>query len=307
MYKWRKKIAGIAPSHTLMDGGLFYVPIGKSDEFFEDYVSCIQNSKLFVTELKTPRFRFFMDIDYIGETGLSDDQILDVARDIHKHIPGRCIVAITQPKKCKNAIKSGIHMHWPDLIVDSREAQNMIKNLKNPFIDPSVYKGSGLRMLWSYKKGACGDEEPYVPFMELPDTRLDPTPSVKLLELCSIRVGPDPMPRVQTVVSSTIEEFIQKCMMNEIRFRGVHVSPDFQVSVKKVSKKKNTMVIQTSSKLCLYKKSEHQSNHVYFVVDLDRYIMHQRCHDEGCTGFKGMCHSVPKHIINELKELSIDK
>lgn len=304
MYKWKKKISGIAPSHTLMDGGLFFVPIGKSDEFFRDYINC--TSKLFVTELKTPRFKFFIDIDHIDEGGLSEDEILSIAHRVHEKIPGRCIVAIAPPKKYKNAIKSGIHMHWPDLIVDAKEAQDLIKPLNVPFIDPSVYKGSGIRMLWSHKKGACGDEDPYVPFMELPGTYLSKEPSIEMLRLCSIRCGPD-QPVQTHVTSSAVEAFIQTCMVNELKFRGVQVSNDFHVTVKRVSKKKKTIVVQTSSKLCFHKRSEHQSNHVYFVIDLDRFIMHQRCHDEGCTGFKGMSHTVPKTIINELKELTIDK
>ena len=306
MYKWKKKITGIAPSHTLMDGGLFFVPIGKSDEFFEDYIQCIQTTRLFVTELKTPQFKFFIDIDHVGEAPLSEDEILQIATRAHEHIPGRCIVAIAKPKKYKNAIKSGIHMHWPDLIVDPKQAQELIKPLNIPYIDPSVYKGSGIRMLWSHKKGAYGDEDPYVPFMQLPDIRLSPEPSTEMLRLCSIRFGAD-QPVKTHVTSSTVEEFIQKCMMNEMRFRGVQVAPDFHVSVKKISKKKNTIVVQTSSKFCLNKRSAHQSNHVYFVVDIDKFIMHQRCHDEQCTSFKGMSHTVPKTIVNELKECSTDK
>jgi hypothetical protein len=289
MYKWRKS-NGIAQSHTLMDGGLFFVPIGKSDEFFNEYIEHVKHSKLFATELKTPKFKFFA-----------------LARSIHDAVSGRCIVAHSAPKKYKNAIKSGIHMHWPDLIVDVSMAQALASKIGNPIVDMSVYKGSGIRMLWSHKKGPQGDEDPYVPLMELPSgRRLSPEPNVDILRLCSIRTGPD-LPRDhKRLSSSTIEDFLATCMKNEMRFKGLCPPPDYSIHVRKVSCVKKTIMIQTTSKFCMHKRAEHNSNHVYFVIDIQRGLIHQRCHDEGCQSYKGMNHTVPISILNTLKETSIE-
>jgi hypothetical protein len=65
-------------------------------------------------------------------------------------------------------LKSGVHLHWPNVIVDRTRALNLrskiIESLGpgpwDKVIDASVYGGSGLRMLWSHKKPS-GD--PYVP------------------------------------------------------------------------------------------------------------------------------------------------
>jgi hypothetical protein len=306
MYKWRKS-NGIAQSHTLMDGGLFFVPIGKSDEFFTDYVECLKHSKLFATELKTTKFKFFVDIDYIAETPLSVDEILTLAQSVHDSVPGRCIVAHSAPKKYKNAIKSGIHMHWPDLIVDVPAAQALAEKIGNPIVDMSVYKGSGIRMLWSHKKGANGDEDPYVPLIELPSgQRLPPEPTIEMLRLCSIRTGPD-LPRDQKrCTSSAVEDFLTTCMKNEMRFRGLCPPSDYSIQVRKVSCVKKTIMIQTTSKFCMHKRAEHSSNHVYFVADVQRALIHQRCHDEGCGKYKGMNHTLPIALLNILKETSIE-
>ena len=161
-------------------------------------------------------------------------------------------------------------------------------------------------MLWSHKKAINGDEDPYIPLIELPDTLLDPTPSIDMLRLCSIRTGDDVPLTKKRSVSSELETFVQKCMCDEMRFRGLPVPNDYHVDIKRISRVKKTIVIQTSSKMCIHKRAEHNSNHVYFVVDATRFIMHQRCHDEGCSSFKGMNHTIPKTLINELKEYSVD-
>ena len=83
MKRWcRKRSCGV--SHTLMDGGTLYVPSSESGEFMKAYANQVSssNTKLYVIELKTPIFKFFMDIDYVADSRLSPDDIIKIVKNI---------------------------------------------------------------------------------------------------------------------------------------------------------------------------------------------------------------------------------
>jgi hypothetical protein len=121
---------------------------------------------LYVVEQKTDRFKFFVDLDYKASEKLKDEDLLQFVQVIHDalelDISKKCLIARAQPRPVKEGIKSGVHIHWPDLIVTRTQAMNfrskIITSLTELFpfewdkvIDASVYGGSGLRMLWSHK------------------------------------------------------------------------------------------------------------------------------------------------------------
>lgn len=41
----------------------------------------------------------------------------------------------------------------------------------------------------------------------------------------------------------------------------------------------------------------HKSNNVYWIVDLDKKEIYQKCHDEDCSGFSSTPKSLPEQII----------
>ena len=202
MEKWKVPRGG--GTHLLMDGGILMVPPEETREFHQAYVQTINfGSKLFVVEQKTDHFKFFVDLDYKAPEKLSDEDLLQFCSIIHESLGGdkvsECLIARARPRPVAgDLIKSGVHIHWPRLIVTRTQALNFRSKLiealgDGPWdtvIDASVYGGSGLRMLWSHKK-PTGD--PYIPWRQLNSTReFSKTPSVEILELFSVRTNEVP-------------------------------------------------------------------------------------------------------------------
>lgn len=305
MNKWSGGKGGHL-SHTLMNGGSLCVPICDNDEFFETYVKTAKSGKVYAVELKTPTFKFFMDIDYVSETKLSSYEIVSMAHEIHKLIPGRCFVAVAKPKPKDNLVKSGIHLHWPDLIVTKSQAIELMNKIDNKFIDDSVYKGSGLRMLWSHKKTKTGDEDPYLPFYDVENKTFyeKQAPSVELLKLFSIRCDTEEAPEEEKkayATSTDLEVYLYTCMIQEMKFLNIKDQLD-TFRVLKMYPFKSLIYVQTCSRFCLNKRTTHKSNHVYFVVDPIGGTVHQRCFDEGCKKYNGTLHKLSPRIVENIRK-----
>ena len=51
---------------------------------------------------------------------------------------------------------------------------------------------------------------------------------------------------------------------------------------------KAMMIYEISNyRYCENKKREHKSNNIYYVVDLTRMCLYQKCHDPECIGYRG--------------------
>ena len=163
-------------SHVLMDGGVLSVPFDKLDEFYTKYVECVRaGEKVFVVEQKTPTYNFFVDIDYKNTEPLSIEEIQDICKvicdKVKRHGGKECLISVSEPKKAGNLVKTGIHLNWPNFVVNQASAIALREHILvalyaakksidwNEIIDSSVYgdiqrrsKGSGFRMPWSHKK-----------------------------------------------------------------------------------------------------------------------------------------------------------
>jgi hypothetical protein len=298
-----------------MNGGTLCVPSTETNEFMNVYVNevSLPNNKLYVVELKTPIFKFFMDIDYVAHSKLSPDDIIKIVKDIHQVIPGKCIVATAPPKPKDDLIKTGIHIIWPELTVNKQKAIQLMNDVKNTLseniskhIDDSVYKGSGLRMIWSYKKGKYGDEDPYVPFYNAYTDKLisNTHPNVTALTMFSIRIGDSTITTCNTGYESTdIELFLYTCMNNELRYKGfIGTKPDTFIITRIIKDPSSDGIfyIQTQSRFCMHKMSVHKSNHVYFVIDTTRRVLFQKCFDDDCKKYRGLLHKVPNELLKDL-------
>jgi hypothetical protein len=301
-----------------MDGGILMVPQEETQEFHQAYVQAINfGSKLFVVEQKTDRFKFFVDLDYKAPEKLSDEDLLQFCSIIHESLGGdnisECLVAKARPRpvgsgsppgedgKASTLIKSGVHIHWPRLIVSRTEAINLRSKLiqalgEGPWdtvIDASVYGGSGLRMLWSHKKPA-GD--PYIPWRQLNSTReFSKIPSVEIVELFSIRTDIDNTVSQQTDIEiSGIEEYIQKYLTGQEKAR-----------IKRVHRHDHDgWYVQTDSKYCENIRREHKSNHAWFSIHSGR--ISQRCFDKDtCNEFHGREHILPPSIVEQLNDVAV--
>lgn len=163
-------------SHVLMDGGRLSVPFDRLKDFYEKYVECIRNGeKLYVVEQKTDTFNFFVDLDYKDTEQLSFERLEEYVRTICDrvtHYGGKdVLISVAEPKPSRDKIKHGIHMNWPNFVVDHGSAMalhsHIVSSLSLLFpgkpwediVDTAVYgggrrnvKGSGFRMPWSHKK-----------------------------------------------------------------------------------------------------------------------------------------------------------
>ena len=159
-------------SHVLMDGGKLSVPFDRLNEFYEKYIEAIGTSeKLFVVEQKTPTYNFFIDIDYKDQDSLSIEEIKSICKiicdKVKRHGGKNCLISVSPPKTVGDFIKTGVHLNWPDFVVDQSSAialrDHVLVALSkakssydwNDIIDSSVYcdlqrrtKGSGFRMPW---------------------------------------------------------------------------------------------------------------------------------------------------------------
>lgn len=293
-------------THTLMDGGILFVLDEDMDAFFQVYIEQLKNRKLYVVEQKTNIFKFFVDLDYKAPEKLSDEFLLEICERIHESLgrPGRCCIARAQPRPIKDSlIKSGVHIHWPDLKVTKQDAiSNRSKILLNlpevdglnwsEIIDSSVYGGSGLRMLWSHKKPSGG---PYVPWRILGGGHFPKEQSVETLSLFSIRCLTNEKKTIDEddediPACEPIEEFIQRYLPGQRRSQ-----------VKKIQRMEDgtdAWYIQTDSKYCERIRDEHRSNHVWFLLNKGR--VSQRCFNEECKGFAGSEHILPPSIVDEV-------
>ena len=293
-------------THVLMDGGILFVPPEETRDFYRTCVDAINlGTKLYVVEQKTERFKFFVDLDYKAPEKLADEDLLQFCSIIHKALEtsSRCLIARARPRPvAEGLIKSGVHIHWPDLVVSRTQALNfrtkIIMNLMADFafdwdkiIDAAVYGGSGLRMLWSHKK-PTGD--PYVPWKDLGGHVFSKDPNVETLALFAVRTDEDDT-RVQEVLENNgpLEEYIRRVLEGQSR-----------TTIKKVQRHDHDgWFAQSDSKYCERLQKEHKSNHVWFAIRSGR--ISQRCFDEECREFKGREHILPPSIVEQLNEVAI--
>ena len=292
-------------THVLMDGGILCVPPEETQDFYREYIQAINlGTKLYVVEQKTESFKFFVDLDYKAPEKLSDEDLVQFCSIIHKALEtsSPCLIARARPRPVgESLIKSGVHIHWPNLSVSRTQAMNLrtkiVTSLSTDFpfdwdkvIDASVYGGSGLRMLWSHKK-PTGD--PYVPWRSLDGREFSKVPDGDTLALFAIRTDEE-APHTEILGNTEpLEDFVQKYMDGQ---RRAHV--------KKVQRHEhNGWFVQTDSKFCERIRTEHKSNHIWFSIHSGR--ISQRCLDEECAEFKGTEHILPPSIVEQLKDVAI--
>ena len=293
-------------THVLMNGGILNVPDDEVHEFYQACVDTIQSgTKLYVVEQKTDGFKFFVDLDYKAPEKLADDDLLQFCSIIHHAIEttSRCVIARARPRPVSEGlIKSGVHIHWPDLVVTRTQALNLrtkiVMSLSRDFpfdwdkvIDASVYGGSGLRMLWSHKK-PTGD--PYTPWRQLDGSRtFSKEPSADILDLFSVRTSGDDQETKTLENVEPLQCFIQKYLEGQETTR-----------VKKVQRHENDgWFVQTDSTYCENTHRKHKSNHVWFSIHSGR--ISQRCFDDDCREFKGREHILPPSVVEQLKDVAV--
>lgn len=305
-------------THLLLNGGVLHASNASPEVFHSRYVESLKrNKKLYLVEQKTPVFRFFVDLDYKDQTALPHHRIIELCQAMNEVTGQACLIALSRPRQVGGLIKTGVHIHWPDLHVTKQQAMQyrtkILLALSEGFpgrdwskdIDAAVYLGAGLRMLWSYKTDA--DSSPYIPWKRVGAsvTDLPADPAVDLLNLFSIRLDGVEEKTCQDLPESAdkLEEFIR---------RNIQGQSDASVQrVFKVCKETDKAVycVQTNSKYCENISAEHRSNHIWFSIyrKLSQWTIRQKCLDPDCNAdssadftFTGKPYILPPSIVEEL-------
>ena len=174
-------------THLLLDGGRLNIPLSRSEEFLRLLARDLDNGwKHYIVENRTPVFKLICDVDmfYPEEIpargdGLSIESLLKKIQEVIFYFykkDNNVIVLTTESKRVLSVnseevwIKTGLHLIWPKINVDSSGAQEILRNitdtlersygsiLKNSWedaIDTSVVTKNGLRMALCGKMHYC--------------------------------------------------------------------------------------------------------------------------------------------------------
>jgi hypothetical protein len=289
-------------THVLMDGGILHVD--NLDEFYKQYIDNLKTSKLYVVEQKTEMFRFFIDMDYKGDKALESSEIIRLVKIMNTVTNKRAFIALTPIRTLPGGIvKTGVHIHWPDLVVNKQDAiklRNQIVMLipeSNEWIDISVYGGSGLRMIWSHKREGDIDRPPYTPWRTIKGdlvTPLPQEPALDTLKLFCIRTDQ---------VRSTINKSIDKDCSKLEEYINKYMDGQQYARVLKVFKTKTdkSLCVQTDSRFCENVSKSHRRNHIWFWIKHGK--IRQMCLDEDCKEFEGgREYNLPPSILKELQD-----
>ena len=217
----------------------------------------------------------------------------------------------------------------------------------NDIIDAAVYgnvarktKGSGFRMPWSYKKakhdvcdgqGCSGcekgkvDQLAYLPVFVYRHgplstiLQIGQEPSLDILKMAVVRTDEPQTTHVEppsTVVkegsfteTQTKDEVHDDEVKNMVEeFIRSNMEGQSNAYVPKIFKKKDTYLVQTTSKYCENLKREHGSNHVWFIISGKTILQKCFCLCETlrgrrqgfCKDFCGRRHQLTPTIIDRL-------
>jgi hypothetical protein len=217
----------------------------------------------------------------------------------------------------------------------------------NDIIDAAVYgnvarktKGSGFRMPWSYKKakhdvcdgqGCSGcekgkvDQLAYLPVFVYRHgplstiLQIGQEPSLDILKMAIVRTDEPQTTHVEppsTVVkegsfteTQTKDEVHDDEVKNMVEeFIRSNMEGQSSAYVPKIFKKKDTYLVQTTSKYCENLKREHGSNHVWFIISGKTILQKCFCLCETlrgrrqgfCKDFCGRRHQLTPTIIDRL-------
>ena len=292
----------------MMNGGTLSVKDHK--KFLNVYLEkVLLNEKQYMVEMKTQKFKFYIDFDFKDQ--LSDEDATELFLAWESAVKGPVYVAKTAQRIVDGYWKSGFHLIWPERIV-KKQTYTRFRNsiiLKTPhvadFIDSPT---SGLRMLWSHKYPVG---KPYVPWIRIHNGKveqLSPVPNLHMLEKFSIQVfddGDETSTKEEAIIqetSSKLETYIRK-----------HIRGQEACNVKKIIRNKDShFCIQTDSNYCENLGDRHKSNHVWFMIHSNR--IQQKCHctcdvkrkfGVTCKKFTGRAHILPHSILEELDKLDL--
>lgn len=297
-------------THLFLDGGKASVPFNRMQEFFAEYASCVHAGDIprVVERLSAVGsdgdFRMFMDIDLKDFQG----DLRKTARHVLSALPDELDVGdVVVCNKTSKASKEGLHLVWDSVYVSAKDALRLlaitVSNLKSLFpdavtdwlsaLDGSVYKNSGLRMVYSAKNDK--DRAAYVPWFvshqeENSRITIDVVDAANVeawLDRCSIikttgrtkktpestkkATGRHPEGGAKRQRPSELDDDDVHAALNVILEGTPYQGCSYHVNVGSACN-----IIRLDSKYCFNIGKEHRSNNAYLVVS--RHSVQQACH-----------------------------
>jgi hypothetical protein len=168
----------VGSTHFLLDGGIWKIPKNEYSEFLRILSIDLQNNeKHYISENKTPVFKFISDLDFYQESEIDIEGVVRIIQSVidEYFIDKSVIICTADSKKVSiNEIeytKYGFHLVWPDIWITTESAKKLrilfIEKLTEAFgerpainswadvVDLSVYEDNGLRMIGCRKMGFC--------------------------------------------------------------------------------------------------------------------------------------------------------
>lgn len=351
-------------SHLSLAGGKYCLPTSLNGAFLIKYSRAIRAGEpLSIIERRTPMFHLFVDLDWATEQPVPAEQQLELASFVAQqafliYAPSnrdqQVVVATRKPGPRNDGLmKGGMHLHWPDILTDAATAQlfreTAVSRCRERFgddllpkpwedvIDDHVFKGSGLRLLYSIKQDSGDAYKPqWLLRIAVHDEVGMGRPEIMgstscvddirhWVQTCSIRyhgVGKTPVRACvediirpeggQPLKDASLEKHTRP--LEELR----SVLPDCYSScrfLKLLEGDHGKFILRTDSRTCLNlqpdgegKAGAHKSNGIYFVID--RSETYQACFcncetEEGrvhgpCRGFRSETWQTPARLADSL-------
>lgn len=342
--------------------GSFTVSKSLDDAFQLKYARAIAKSAehLSLIEVKTDVFPLFADLDWKSQ--VTREQLLEVAKFVSQqafliYAPSsrehKVVVATRQPVERDGHYKNGMHIHWPGIHTTAASAQvfrrTAVERCREKFqemvgtswedtIDEHVYRGSGLRMLYSRKQSA---EDVYTPTWEMellledvsglrqPMLRgmMDIPPASDSdqvhhwIRTCSVRhSGGNRTPLQECVEEASVERENGPRIQCDLGVHGPGLEALKQVlppcyrtcTFIKLTKGEDRAFLTPDVRTCLNLKPDasgqpgaHKSNNVYFVINTSTTYQACFCNCETEEGrLNGPCKSFRSNHFTTPKELA---
>jgi hypothetical protein len=347
-------------THFLLDGGKLHVPDEDNGTFYNVYFNhaILKREPLSVVELKTAIFPLFFDIDGRWNHGASNPQktirvlagfIYDFVTKIFFEIDtsgastsaqpavdrSKMIVCASPPKRDNTTEKHGVHIIFPNIIVNAPIAiacrerllcyisqcdfgdAEMPMNEMSDVVDDSVFKANGLRMIWSNKGKTEG--RAYVPsyWVDNSSTGEYVFDSViqkrDLIRETSIRRFNEPLTPCSggehliadkmdvhekngVVIGTSTSVDMYGDVLPEIRSLLPQVYNKVVFTAAFVTS--HAVMLKSNSRYCQNKQGEHRTSTVYFCVT--RQGICQRCYcrkeDRGCDKYASKTIKLPERV-----------
>jgi len=171
----------VGATHFLLDGGIWKIPKSEYNTFLKMLSTDLQNNeKYYISENRTPIFKFICDLDFYESDAITIDQLQTIIGTLQEivsvYFGDKTVIvcgadAKTVVKNEINYVKSGFHLVWPKIWISVDSAKKLRTlfinklietynereaiNTWSDVVDLAVYEDNGLRMVGCRKIAIC--------------------------------------------------------------------------------------------------------------------------------------------------------